>query len=206
MVYAIQVECRFALFRFLDAEKLILLNELHPWLLAPGEEPEEGYEEFNDRWNLFKGREERAHLAVHDFLNHAANVSKIFFPDCRHRTPKSQARKLRGETMCELFEVSPTMEIASRYLRNAIEHFDERLEELHGEGFGIGVMDLNQMPFGAATPSGYPPLEDRLRNFDGNGAYTFRGQSIDLGKTREELESILEKVYKFYEEEYATSS
>lgn len=209
MLYAIQVECRFALFRFRDAEKLTLLNQLHPWLLMPGQESEKGYEDFNDRLNLFRERQERTHLAVHDFLIHAANVSKIFFPVCwKVSSERCLARKKRGEVLCEAFGIHPTreiaarsMEIASRNLRDAIEHFDERLEDMQG----LDVFDLNSMPFGWSTP-GYPSPGDALRAFDGKGAYTFRGQSIDLAKARQELEDILEKVRTFNEEESASST
>lgn len=88
MVYHVQVESRFALYRFLDAETLSLLNQLHPWLLMPGEEPEEGYEDPFKRLNHYNERSMRTHLAVHDFLTHAANVAKIFFPDTRMGTPE----------------------------------------------------------------------------------------------------------------------
>lgn len=103
-------------------------------------------------------------------------------------------------------DVTDSMEIAKRQLRNAIEHFDERLEDVHGEGFGLDIFDLNLMLFGASRPSFTPTSDDALRNFDGKGAYTFRGESFDLAKAREELESILERVGKFYEEEYPAAA
>lgn len=209
MVYALQVECRFALFRIRDAEELALLSQLHPWLLLPGEEPEKGYENWEDRLKLFKEREERTHLAVHDFLTHAANVSKIFFPVCWRVSPqRCLDRKKRGEALCEAFGIhrsreiaARSMEIASRDLRDAIEHFDERMEDVQG----LDVFDLNSMPFGWSTP-GYPSPGEALRSFDGKGAYTFLGQSIDLAKAREELEDILTKVRTFYDEEYTSAT
>jgi len=181
MVYHAQVECRFALYRILDAENMLLLNQLHPWLLLPREEPEAGHEDPMTRLHHYNARYERAHLAVHDFLTHAANVAKICFPDTA-----------RGAALRDTLGVTYSMEIMNRQSRNDIEHFDERLETFYHDKHGLDVFDLNTMPFGASTPSGPPAPADTLRNFDGTGAYTFRGHSIDLAKVREELEGILE--------------
>lgn len=63
-----------------------------------------------------------AHLQ--EALSHASSVSRYFWPTRRDNYTQSRAIKLR-----DAFEVSDTNPLKDRHLRNAIEHFDERLDD-----------------------------------------------------------------------------
>jgi hypothetical protein len=62
--------------------------------------------------------------SAHEALGHASALSRFFFPVERKALPRARAAKLR-----QLFTVSNGSPLQDRELRNALEHFDERLDE-----------------------------------------------------------------------------
>ncbi len=62
--------------------------------------------------------------SVHEALGHAAALSRFFFPVEKKALPRARAARLR-----QLFTVSNGSALQDRDLRNALEHFDERLDE-----------------------------------------------------------------------------
>ena len=78
-----------------------------------------------------------AWMPLETFLMFTAKVSKTFRPTQMNSEPKKpgpardayQRRKFRGERLCELLGVDDASPIWAREVRDASEHFDERLDE-----------------------------------------------------------------------------
>ena len=69
---------------------------------------------------------------VQEALNHAAGVSRFFWPIKETVLSKARGRKLRSA-----FEIDDTSPLRARKLRNAFEHFDEDLDKfLMGDPVG----------------------------------------------------------------------
>ena len=63
--------------------------------------------------------------ALHSILTHAANVSRLLFPN-RKRDEYAQQR---GKKLRDVLGVDDDSPIADRSLRNHLEHYDERLDQ-----------------------------------------------------------------------------
>jgi hypothetical protein len=61
---------------------------------------------------------------VHEALGHSAALSRFFFPAAVTPLARARAARLR-----RTFEVADNSPLQNRDLRNALEHFDERLDE-----------------------------------------------------------------------------
>jgi hypothetical protein len=61
--------------------------------------------------------------SAHEALGHAAALSRYFFPVEKKALPRARAGRLR-----QIFAVSNSSALQDRELRNALEHFDERLD------------------------------------------------------------------------------
>lgn len=69
--------------------------------------------------------------AVHEALGHAASLSRFFWPSGARASASPAVMKLkaaRAEKLRAAFEVSDESPLRSRKLRDALEHFDERLD------------------------------------------------------------------------------
>lgn len=62
--------------------------------------------------------------SVHEALGHTAALSRFFFPTDKRSLARARAAKLRKQ-----FAVGNASPLIDRELRNALEHFDERLDE-----------------------------------------------------------------------------
>lgn len=62
--------------------------------------------------------------SIHEALSHAASLSRFFWPARSRGVAPS-----RGENLRRSFEVDQGSPLFDRELRNALEHFDERLDE-----------------------------------------------------------------------------
>ena len=62
--------------------------------------------------------------ALHSFLTHCANISRLLFPGQRRN---NQTRR-RGKMLCDALDVDENSPIADRSLRDHLEHYDERLD------------------------------------------------------------------------------
>ncbi|NEW85825.1 hypothetical protein DU475_00915 [Rhodopseudomonas sp. WA056] len=62
--------------------------------------------------------------SAQEALGHAAALSRFFFPVEKKALPRARGARLR-----QLFAVRNNSPLQNRELRNAIEHFDERLDE-----------------------------------------------------------------------------
>lgn len=71
---------------------------------------------------------------VQEAIGHAASLSRYFWPSPRGK--KSEVRKLRGKKLRKAFMLSEASPLYDRELRNAWEHFDERLDDYMLENLG----------------------------------------------------------------------
>jgi hypothetical protein len=68
---------------------------------------------------------------VQEAVGHAAALSRYFWPSLRSgkkRPPLEELKEKRGEVLRAFFELTETSPLYNRDLRNAWEHFDERLD------------------------------------------------------------------------------
>jgi hypothetical protein len=69
---------------------------------------------------------------IQESMSHAASVSKFFWPPSKDKLTIARSKKLQNN-----FELANTAPLSNRKLRNAIEHFDEKLDSfLVASGFG----------------------------------------------------------------------
>lgn len=128
--------------------------------------------------------------AVQEGLTHAAALSRFFWPP----STKGELGKLavaRGIYLREHFAVTDDSPLASRSLRNAIEHYDERLDEF-----------FLQDPVGILLPD---PLIEHHSIADEATGHVFRaldpvsgivillGQKFEFFPIREEVMKILKR-------------
>ena len=69
--------------------------------------------------------------AVHEALGHAASLSRFFWPSGARASRSAALKRLKEARAAKLraaFEVSDESPLRSRKLRDALEHFDERLD------------------------------------------------------------------------------
>lgn len=80
---------------------------------------------------------------LQEALAHAGAVSRFFWPSMGTRdTPAGRHAKARGEKLRNAFGITETHPLHSRSLRNAIEHFDERLDDfLQRDPYGTLVTE-----------------------------------------------------------------
>jgi hypothetical protein len=76
---------------------------------------------------------------IQEAVGHAAAVSRFFWPVAgpkREPAPLKKVRDLRGQRLRNAFVITDESPLANRSLRNAWEHFDERLDayQLHVDG------------------------------------------------------------------------
>lgn len=62
--------------------------------------------------------------SLHNIINHASALSRYFWP-----SGKKELYKIRGNFLRQKFEIHNENPLRARQVRNAIEHFDERLDE-----------------------------------------------------------------------------
>lgn len=122
---------------------------------------------------------------VQEGLTHAAALSRFFWPMGKEDLSKVRGAKLRAE-----FGLDDTSPIRHRYLRNAIEHFDEDLDKfLLGDMFGyffptpiVGDSNLADEETGHIFK-----LVDPIR-----GICVLLGKKFDFNLIRFEVQRVLE--------------
>lgn len=69
--------------------------------------------------------------SVHEALGHSAALSRFFWPSPmggKKSRPLNKLHRARAEKLREAFGVDESSALKGRYLRDALEHFDERLD------------------------------------------------------------------------------
>ena len=132
---------------------------------------------------------ERLWYSIQNFLNAAANISRILWPSKRNY-------KERGRLLRKKLNVNDGFALNSRQARNSFEHFDERL---HDWFFSLdkpsAAVDRNIGPIDSWNPSGDPDKKYFLRNFDQTKyVLWFRGEMYELQPMIKEIQSIFNLV------------
>lgn len=68
---------------------------------------------------------QQTYLALREALVHAAALSRFFWP----ARIKNKLHRMRAERLWEIFEMGQESPLQQRQLRDALEHFDEKLDE-----------------------------------------------------------------------------
>ena len=74
---------------------------------------------------------------LQNFINHSAAIARYFFPSMIGGKGEKLLHKNRAEFLRNIFEISENSPLHDKKLRNAIEHFDERLD-MYLEGGIVG--------------------------------------------------------------------
>jgi len=124
--------------------------------------------------------------SVHEALGHAAALSRFFFPVEKKPLPRA-----RGARLCQIFEVSNNSALQDRNLRNALEHFDERLDE-----YLLG--DIAGYIFPGPMVEDADVVDDKLghifRLVDPHAnTFVLFGKKYPFGPMRSEIERIAER-------------
>ena len=120
------------------------------------------------------GNVDRIWFALQNFLNSAANISKMLWP------VKSEYSE-RGEFLRKKYEISEKSSLKSRRVRNCFEHFDEHLHDWVISLDNNSVIDRNIGPARMWCPTGNYENDKKyfLRNFDqSNFELLFRGEEF----------------------------
>lgn len=134
------------------------------------------------------GDHSSAASAVHEALGHAAALSRFFWPSTSNKLAKARARLLR-----QAFEIADNSALKDRDLRNALEHYDERLDEfLLGDCVGkilpepiVGNADLAQDP----TSKVFKLLDPH------SGVFVILGEAYRFQPVIAEVGRILDRAY-----------
>jgi hypothetical protein len=116
----------------------------------------------------------RKFLYAHALITAAGNVSKLLCPPDRRAWTTG-----RGVALRRGFGVTNTNPLASRKLRDHLEHFDERLDQWlaeHGDAF----VDMNVAPSGAIQIDGLDPGAVLPQLDPLSWTYSFRGEQFVL--------------------------
>lgn len=69
---------------------------------------------------------------LHSLINHSGAIARYFFPSrdspSKSKSGQKNIHKNRAEDLKSIFQIDETSPLADKRLRNAIEHFDERLD------------------------------------------------------------------------------
>ena len=97
--------------------------------------------------------------ALQDIISHAASISRYFWP-----VRKNAEHLERGELLRSVYAVDESSPLCNRGVRNAIEHFDEKLDT-----------------FLASFPTGtiYPSYVGSRHKISGNNVHCFRAYFVD---------------------------
>jgi len=126
-------------------------------------------------------------------LAHSAAVSRFFKPSRQGIAGISRAR---GDRLARAFAVGPSSALNDRGLRDAIEHYDERLDEYllnpqYGNTIGIGIGGPAPPLNDAAFPLRWVNIVD--------GRAQILGQEYDYSNTKREIMRVLLLADKFME-------
>lgn len=134
---------------------------------------------------------------IHSFLIHAANVSKLFWPNEKRDV---QIYK-RGEALLKELEITKRLDLSSRRLRNHLEHYDERLEKWAVCSKSLHV-DMNIMPKGSIKGSGINE-SNFLRNLDQTKLiFSFQDDEYSLKVLADEVKLVNENCRKWLKRYY----
>lgn len=71
---------------------------------------------------------------LQNIILNVAGVSRFFWP-----SGENELYKIRAKRLCEVYNISDSSVLKNRYMRNSIEHFDEKLDDFLKE-FSSGII------------------------------------------------------------------
>lgn len=123
------------------------------------------------KWSEHSFHQRRIWYSVHNLLSHAGSISRILWP------PWAKYEQ-RGTEMRKNLGIDDAHSFSDRDMRDAFEHFDDRVEEWEKESGTLNFSDLNIGPLGAVT---MPSSRDILRHYDPYRRWIcFRGKIYQL--------------------------
>lgn len=136
-------------------------------------------------------------IPLETFLMFTAKVSKMLKPvgvdgNWSNKSRVSREvfdyRKLRGEELCAVLQVEKTSPVLDRKVRDASEHFDERLDAWTAEQPRLTAEDLE-----TGAPQRF--LQPPMRKAPDGSSWTIEvaGETLDLGVIEVELQRILDQ-------------
>ncbi len=148
-------------------------------------------------WNKSPGRHQEQEVIsqiffyLHSFLTHVGNISKLFWcPRAKNNT----VYEVRGDWLRDVLDIRDPSCIRDRHLRDALEHYDERLDDWFNQHGAYMRMDFH---LGSALPSWFPP-EHRHRAFDPDtNTFSFMGQEFPLTPLVAEIRGVLKRAKKW---------
>jgi len=112
-----------------------------------------------NRSNDYQAAVDDALVILLEIMNHAASLSRYFWP-VSNREP----HRGRGQRLRDVYTIDGHSPLKNRNVRNAVEHFDERLDNL-----------LSEFPTSNILPSYF----GSRANFDTQSAICFIGYLVD---------------------------
>ncbi|MEP3198213.1 MAG: hypothetical protein ABJO57_10110 [Lentilitoribacter sp.] len=127
---------------------------------------------------------------MHEALGHAAALSRFFWPARKDRLYVMRSEKLRTA-----FNIDESSALKDREIRNALEHFDERLDEFlfqeqAGYFFPTAIVDSHEIADEPTTKI------FKLVDPDA-GICVILNEKFDFSKVRDEITRILELANQF---------
>lgn len=132
---------------------------------------------------------------LHSFISHVAAVSRILWPPLKGDAPAKARAKARGEHLCSVLGVDDAHPVASRALRNHLEHYDERVDSWVQDSTHHNLAPATVGPAGVfAGPA--MTSRDVLRQYDPAAkTFLFRGEPFPLQPTVSGLEDLLARLH-----------
>lgn len=141
------------------------------------DEPPNADQERTERSARKRLLRENVYFYTHALLTHSTNISRLFWPD-----PNRKKYAARGEALRTLIGLDENSPLAQRSVRNAPEHYDERVENWASALQGKTVItDLSMVSPRWFTEWSGGKLEDMHRAFDPDTSlFSFLGAEQDL--------------------------
>lgn len=140
--------------------------------------------------------------AIHSFLTHASNVSRLLWPagtggepprESSQKRQKWHARIGRGQTLRAAIGVEDDHPLRRRKLRDHLEHFDERLDDWQASTKHKIFVQDNIGPRDVISIEGMED-GDRMRWYEPHTQhFLFRGEEYDLQALVDGVSDILQK-------------
>jgi len=128
---------------------------------------------------------------VHEALGHAAALSRYFWPSGlggRRSPTLRNLAKARASKLREAFEVDEESPLKSRRLRDALEHFDERLDA-HLMSLDAGMIFPD--PMVGSVEASAPPIHLFKMVDPSTSQFVLLGELYAFGSVRKEVQRVL---------------
>jgi hypothetical protein len=144
--------------------------------------------------SLEQGNTTELFRAIHGFLIHASNVSKLLWSSKESDKTKLERAKNRADTLRNILNLPEEHPLKDRKLRNYLEHYDTRLDDWVYSSTHHNYIDMNIGPknfMGGNTIQS----SDIMRHFDpATNLFIFRGEEFDLQEIATEIKRVALKI------------